>query len=128
MYVCTDCKKNFFDPKIIFYAHDNLPPPYEKRMLCPYCESENISLMKVRHCKCCGARLSYKAQGDYCDEACKKRGMKLWELEAKRKRERLLSPLYAAVREVERHNKERGAALSYGKYFGKKAGDTNGAK
>lgn len=119
MYYCTDCKKQFFDPKIIFERHNNLPPPYERKAFCPYCESENIVLLKARHCKCCGAKLSYKNTGDYCDDSCKKRGMRLWELEAKRRKERLLSPVYAAVRAVEKYNKEHGTSLSYGKYYGK---------
>lgn len=126
MYYCTDCKKRFFDPKIYFERHDNLPPPYEKHILCPYCESEKITYLEARHCKCCGAKLPYNNKGDYCDCACKRRGEKLWRLEAKRRKERLLSPLYSAVRELEEYNKENGINMSYGKYFGLKRGKNNG--
>ena len=126
MYYCTDCNKRFFDPKIVFERHGAVCPPYEKHVMCPYCESGNIVLLEVRHCRFCGAKLPYNAAGDYCDAACEKRGKRLWELEAKRRKERVLSPVYAAVRAVEEYNKTHGTHLSYGGYFGKKAGDQNG--
>lgn len=125
MYYCTDCKKKFFDPKIYFERHGLDSPPYEKIMLCPYCESEDIAYIEARHCKCCGARLSYDNKGDYCNKACETRGKRLFELEAKRRKLRLVSPLYAAVRAVEEYNKEHGTNLSYGTYYGTRAGNKN---
>ena len=47
MYYCTDCKKKFFDPKIYFERHGLTTPPYEKIMLCPYCESEDIAYIEA---------------------------------------------------------------------------------
>lgn len=116
MYICTDCEKRFFDPKIVFEKHGELPPPYERHLLCPYCFSENIAEAEVRHCKCCGARLKNKSSGDYCSNLCRKRGEKLRMLEAKRKKERIESPVYTAVRALMLYNEEHGTNLSYGEF------------
>ena len=122
MYVCTDCKKRFFDPKIIFERHGELPPPYERRLLCPYCESDEIAEIEVKHCKCCGARLKSTAVGDYCSGLCKRRGEELRRLEAKRKKERYESPIYTAVRALMLYNKEHGTNLSYGQFVSRMRG------
>lgn len=116
MYCCTDCEKRFFDPKIVFERHGELPPPYEKHTLCPYCGSESIVELEVRHCKGCGARLSFKNAGDYCSDLCKRRAEKLRALESKRRKERYESPLYTAIRALALYNKEHGTNLSYGQF------------
>ncbi len=116
MYFCTDCKKNFFDPKVYFERHAFLPPPYEKHIVCPYCESENIIFLKARHCKCCGARLPYKNSGDYCDDACRKRGERLWKTQKERREKRNESPIYKTVRALVEYNKTHGTHLSYGQF------------
>lgn len=116
MYVCKDCEKRFFDPKIVFERHAMLPPPYEKHLLCPYCESPDIAEIEVRHCRGCGARLSHGEKGEYCSDLCKRRSEKLRLLEQKRKSERLSSPLYTAVRAMMLYNKEHGTNLSYGQF------------
>lgn len=115
MFVCLDCERKFFDPKVIFLKNSILPP-YEKKTLCPYCESENITYMEARHCKCCGARLPYNSNKDYCSISCKRRGEKLRAIEAKRRKERNESAIYKTVREMIEYNKQNGKNLSYGEF------------
>ncbi len=59
-------------------------------------------------------------KGDYCSSSCKKRGEYLFETEKIRKKELFESPLYKAVREIEKYNKTHGTHLSYGQYFARK--------
>lgn len=116
MYVCTDCKKKFFDPKIYFERHNLDTPPYEKHLLCPYCESESIVEIEVRHCHCCGARLSSGNKGDYCNKSCKRRGEALWKMQEENKKHRISSPLFKMMCSLKEYNKKHNTNLSYGQF------------
>lgn len=118
MYYCQDCKKKFEHFKKVYETHGLDCPPYEIFYVCPHCGSAHIKKIERYYCKCCGARI-FKPT-DYCSPACKKRGEYLWEMQRKRKKELLESPIYKAVREIEAYNRENGTNLSYGQYFARK--------
>lgn len=115
MYRCKDCGKNFHTPKIITERHNLEQPPYEKRFVCPECQSGEITENVNRYCRCCGAILRDGAE-EYCDRFCRRRGQKLWENERRRYRRYNLSPLSKTVAQVDEYNRTHGTHLSYGQY------------
>ena len=115
MYRCQDCEKNFSSAKRIYDENTADSPPYEKHLVCPYCESENIGFIKVYHCRCCGARLPFGVT-DYCNEKCKKRGQKLWNREQKRKNQLKFDPIYIMTEMVDDYNKKHNTKYSYGQF------------
>ncbi len=115
MYYCQDCKKEFKKLKKLIETHGHTFPPYEEFYLCPHCNSSRVKKLPTRHCACCGAKMS--GQGEYCSTQCKTKGEYLWAKERRIKEYWQTHPLYEAVREVEKYNKENGKNLSYGQYF-----------
>lgn len=115
MYRCTDCGKTFLSPRVYYEKHAVDCPPYERRFVCPICQSEDFAEIKVRHCRCCGARLKDN-RFDYCDDSCRIRGEKLWQRQARRRKRYESNPLYIKVAKVERYNREHNTSLSYGQY------------
>lgn len=120
MYKCTDCKKEFEFVEVLFEKHGLDTPPFERRKLCPFCHSENYTLMAENHCKFCGSRL--KGKGDYCSEECKKEGEKYYHEEALRKKRFAESPIALAIAEVAEYNRLHSTSLTYGQYFALKEG------
>ncbi len=116
MYVCMDCEKRFFNPKFYFERHLLASPPYERHIMCPFCESENIAEIEVRHCRCCGARLRRENTGEYCNASCKRRGEKLWKMQEINRKKRLTNPIVQITNKLEEYNKSHGTNLSYGQF------------
>jgi len=115
VYYCQDCKKQFKNKIIIIETHSLPSEPYERFEGCPHCKSTNVKKIPVKNCMCCGARM--RGEGDYCSEACRKRGEYLWAKERSERERWAKHPLNLAIQEVERYNKETGKKLSYGQYF-----------
>lgn len=116
MYRCTDCKKSFLNARVVYEKHGLGSPPYERRLVCPICGGEDLKECEVRHCRCCGARLP-EGRYDYCNEACRVRGERLWSKQAQRRKKRESDPLCVAVAAVELYNREHKTRLSYGQYI-----------
>lgn len=115
MYYCQDCKRKFEHFKKITEKHSMPCPPYETFCVCPFCLGTNFKKIEPKYCKCCGARI-YKKE-DYCSRRCQKEGEYLWEMQRKRRKELYESPLYKAVRQLEKYNAEHGTHYSYGQFF-----------
>ena len=81
MYYCHSCNCEFEAPEIIIETHGLSSPPYEKFSVCPFCRSTDFSVIKVKYCHACGARL-YGDNENYCNDSCR--------LTAKRMEERCL--------------------------------------
>jgi predicted nucleic acid-binding Zn ribbon protein len=130
MYICLECGCEFENPKKLTETHSLPNPPYEKIYVCPNCNSTDIESKKILHCHCCGAKI-LNGDREYCSEACRIKGEKLWLKESKRKNLLYTSPLYSIVRETEEYNKSHNTKYSYGQYvaFVKyKKGNDKGAK
>ncbi len=115
MYRCTDCQKIFEECERAAERHGLCSPPYEKITVCPFCYSTAIEKIEAHHCRCCGVRLSGKTR-EYCSESCRIRGMKLWRLEAARKRKILSNPISIILSELVSYNELHKTAYSYGQY------------
>ena len=50
MFVCYDCEKTFYEPKIWINTHGLDTPPYERYSGCPYCGGAFTEAYK---CDCC---------------------------------------------------------------------------
>ena len=120
MYRCLDCKGEFCFVKIDVERHGLDTPPFARRSLCPYCESDNIIYDTEPHCRYCGSRLREKK--DYCSADCRRRDYICRQMDEKRRKYLADSPLTAAIKEVESYNKEHGTRLTYGQYFALKDG------
>ena len=115
MFYCKDCGFEFEKPLKLFDKHNLETPPYEKLNVCPACKSTRIEERLITHCRCCGARLNGDIK-DYCSEACKKNGEQLRNIESKRRKIQLESPLNMLVREVNEYNTRNNTKYSYGQY------------
>ncbi len=114
MYCCTDCKKQFSNLKECYETHGLQFPPYERYLLCPECGGHVVPISR-EYCRCCGARLPENVH-EYCNKACRRRGERLWKMQA---RKRVLienNPINLLVRMVEEYNRTHGTDYSYGKY------------
>lgn len=115
MYYCHDCGSHFEKPCKTYSTHSFTSPPYEKIYCCPSCKSESISEKNTTHCRCCGAKLRRGAV-EYCSDACKNKGEKLWKKEIKRRQLSSSNPINLIMRELESYNKAHGTNYSYGQY------------
>lgn len=115
MYRCTDCGKIFEDFKEYKEKHGLKSPPFESIAVCPFCGSTAVQPIKVKHCRCCGARLKDDGR-EYCSEACHARGMKMWIMEIRRKRRWLQNPINIILNELEQYNKIHSTTYTYGQY------------
>ena len=115
MYICKECKCEFENPAVIKEKHGLENPPFEKLYVCPRCKSTDYKLTKTQYCHCCGAKLPAHLT-DYCSDACRTKGEKLWKKELKNKKLLSDSPLYKLVRETEGFNKTHHTNYSYGQY------------
>lgn len=115
MFYCRDCGHNFDKPDKIFENHKLNSPPFEKMYICPNCKSSNIKEKAVRYCRYCGKTLK-KDVGNYCNEACRTAGEKLWNKQLCREAKEYSSELNLIVRETEKYNKTHITKLSYGQY------------
>ncbi len=131
MYICLECGCEFDKPAKLTETHSLTNPPYETIYTCPKCKSTDFETKKIRHCHCCGAKI-LNGNEEYCSEACKIKGEKLWLKEAKRKNLLYSSELFNLVRETEEYNKLNNTRLSYGEYVAfikyKKGNDKNAKK
>ena len=119
MYYCPECGCEFKIAKKIFEKHGFTSPPFEGIAVCPDCGGTDFYQKSSTHCRCCGSKLS-ESQSDYCSDACKSKGIKMWKREQKRRHIRNLSPINLIVAELEHYNKENHTTLSYGQYEAKK--------
>jgi len=115
MFYCNNCGFDFEKPLKLFDKHNLDNPPYEELSVCPACKSQNIKEKTVTHCKCCGARLG-EGVIDYCSENCRENGIRLRNIENRKRKIRLESPLNILVRQVENYNKQNNTKYSYGQY------------
>ena len=115
MYICKDCESVFEDPKIFCERHSLDTPPFERHIACPDCESETISEAAVRYCRCCGARLKHGVYG-YCNDACRKKGEKMWRRQEEKSFIIQNGAVARLVRGVALYNREHGTDLSYGQF------------
>lgn len=131
MYICLECGLEFKNPIKLTETHSLTTPPYETIYVCPSCKSTDFKQKKVYHCHCCGAKI-LNGNSDYCSEACKIKGEKLWLKEAMHKNLLTSSPLYCLVRETEEYNTINNTKYSYGQYVAlikaKKKGKQNAKK
>ena len=118
MYRCTDCGKKFEEVKTVYERHGLDTPPYEKIAVCPSCNGTSIEVVRAEHCRCCGIRLSAN-KTDYCSDACRIKGRKLWQAQSARRRRYTESSLIKVVTMLERYNKEHKTNLSYGNFVAK---------
>lgn len=115
MYRCTDCGREFEYVKVVFETHGLSTPPYERRKLCPFCDSENYEELKNIFCRFCGRRLA-KA-GEYCSDRCRVSGKNAYKRDKEKRQQFESSPVVQTVRELALYNKEHGTKYSYGQYI-----------
>lgn len=115
MYYCKNCGCDFSEPEKFYETHIFSDTPFELFYICPNCKSGNFYEKNLTHCRCCGSRLS-KGQAEYCCEACRSKGEKLWKKELKRRKNELTNPLNMVVRECRLYNKVNNTDYSYGQY------------
>ena len=115
MYYCHSCNCEFEAPEIIIETHGLSSPPYEKFSVCPFCRSTDFSIIKVKYCHACGARL-YGDNENYCNDSCRLTAKRMEERERKRQKALHENPLAVLVREVEEYNQKHNTRFSYGQY------------
>ena len=115
MYHCTDCGRNFDFVKVVFETHGLSTPPYERRKLCPFCDSENYEEKKNQFCRFCGRRL--KEEGEYCSRRCKVSGKNAYKRDRERAEQQAASPVVKTIKELALYNKEHGTKYSYGQFI-----------
>lgn len=114
MLICSDCGSQFEKPDTYRETHGFNSPPFEEKRCCPFCKSTNIHEKNLTHCRCCGAKLT--DGGEYCSEACRRRGEEMWRRQRRMRRLAKANPISRIVREVEEYNRAHGTDYSYGKY------------
>ncbi len=119
MYYCPDCGYEFENPQKTLERHGFTDKPFEKLAVCPDCGGTDFYEKNSTHCRCCGSRLS-ESQSDYCSETCKRKGLKLWKREQKRRKIRNYSPINTFIAELTLFNLQNNTELSYGQYESKK--------
>ncbi len=115
MYYCKNCGREFEEPEKSYETHIFTDTPFELFYVCPTCKSQNFREKNVTHCRCCGGKLT-KGQEEYCSEACRNKGEKLWRRELKRRRNAMKNPLNLIVMECNEYNKQNNTRYSYGQY------------
>lgn len=115
MYYCKECGREFEAPQRIYEMHGQSYTPYETLYICPFCRSTEFSKKESTHCRMCGARLKNGAK-EYCSEACKIKGEKLWLKQSIKNRMMLESPINKILREKNAYNFKNGTNYSYGQY------------
>jgi len=116
MYYCPDCGSSFEKPEKSYERHSLDNPPYEKIYLCPKCLGDNFFEKSTTHCRCCGAKLR-TGLDEYCSDACRKKGEKLWKREIKRRKLILSNPLNQIIKELKIYNQLHSTNYSYGQYI-----------
>ncbi len=115
LYYCKNCGRNFEKPQKEYEKHIFTDTPFELFYTCPFCKSRNFREHITTHCRCCGAKLP-AGKTEYCSEACKSRGKKLWEREFKRRERNVSSPISIITRECNEYNRQHNTRYSYGQY------------
>ena len=115
MFYCKNCGYEFEKPLKLLETHNLDAPPFESLSVCPMCKNTNIAEKKVTHCRCCGARLN-NGEIDYCSERCRENAIKLQNIENKKRKIRLESPLNILIRQLNEYNRQNNTKLSYGQY------------
>ncbi len=115
MYICKDCKKHFSQLKEISERHNLDNPPFEQLAVCPNCGSSAIEEERPHYCRCCGARLKSGVYG-YCNNACRKKGERMWIRQEQNKTVIEKGALSRLVCGVKRYNAENGTNYSYGQF------------
>lgn len=115
MYQCRDCGCEFETAGVEFERHGLDCPPYERILVCPVCRSTDFEEQKHPHCRCCGALLP-PGRREYCSDACRVRGKKLWEQQQHRRTALRENPLVMLVREADEYNRLHGTCYTYGQY------------
>lgn len=115
MFYCDNCGASFDAAKKVLETHGNTTPPFEKNLVCPFCNSDSFHEKSNTHCRCCGAKLK-STDTDYCSDTCRIRGIKLRERERKRKRLLSTHPINEVIRQLEIYNKEHNTNYSYGQF------------
>ncbi len=115
MYYCRSCGSDFEQPKKSYETHCFSDTPFELLYVCPHCKSGNFYEKSTTHCRCCGGRLP-KGATEYCSDACRVKGERLWKRELRKKRSILTDPLNIIVRECSLYNRLNGTRYSYGQY------------
>lgn len=113
MYYCTDCGKEFENPKVRYERHGMGEAPFEEYLYCPHCSSDSIKEETLRYCRCCGRKLPDKRRW-YCNNDCKTRGEKLWRIERERRRRLEGNSIIRISAKIEQYNKAHGTNYSYG--------------
>lgn len=114
MLICSDCGSQFEKPDTYRETHGFNSPPFEEKRCCPFCKSTNIHEKNLTHCRCCGAKLT--DGGEYCSEACRRRGEEMWRRQRRMRRLAKANPISRIAREVDEYNRAHGTDYSYGKY------------
>lgn len=115
MYECQDCRHIFDVAKKITERHGLDTPPYEEYGVCPACGSGYFHRITVLHCRCCGARLP-TGKSEYCNEACRKRGIEMRKRDEMRQHRRRNDPIQVLVRQIDEYNRVHNTRYSYGQY------------
>lgn len=115
MYICKNCGLEFETPLKATETHLFSDTPFEVLYLCPACKSNHFHEKDMTHCRCCGAKLSSGAE-EYCSEACRRKGNKLWDKQKKRLKREENDPLFLLVKEAALYNRKNGTDYSYGQY------------
>ena len=115
MYYCKECGREFEAPLRTYEMHGQSYTPYETLYICPFCRSIEFSKKETTHCRMCGARLKNGSK-EYCSDACKSKGEKLWLKQSIKNKMLLESPINQIIRELKKHNKQNGTNYSYGQY------------
>ena len=118
MYYCTDCGGEFVSPQKTYEKHGLTSPPYEVLYTCPFCGSLEFVKKQHTHCRCCGAKLKSNAT-EYCSDACRNKGEKLWLKQKLRQDSEYENPINKIIRELKSYNKHNGTDYSYGQYVSK---------
>ncbi len=115
MLICSDCGSQFEKPDTYAETHGFNSPPFEGKRCCPFCKSTNIHEKNLTHCRCCGAKLT-NAGGEYCSDACRRRGEELWRRERLRRKLANANPISRIIKEAEEYNRAHGTDYTYGEY------------
>ncbi len=115
MYYCSNCAREFLEPQRVYETHSLPCPPYEERLVCPFCQSLNFNEKISQHCRCCGVKLK-ENEREYCSEKCLFIGEKLWAKQRKRLKIAYECSINQKIREIESYNKSHKTNYSYGQY------------
>ncbi len=85
----------------------------QRKLLCPFCQSESYFEKAVEYCRFCGAKV--KPGVKFCSKSCAAATKRLTQATEKKKAS--FFALSSALAELEEYNRTHSKSYSYGQYF-----------